>query len=68
LSTAAGLAVEHVPLTTAIQDLARRARIDLSALAEPVPQDEPATTHPFGLTERELMCCGCSARAKPTRR
>jgi DNA-binding CsgD family transcriptional regulator len=36
LSTAAGLAVEHVPLATAIQDLARRARIDLSASPEPV--------------------------------
>jgi DNA-binding CsgD family transcriptional regulator/tetratricopeptide (TPR) repeat protein len=56
LSTAAGMAVEHVPLTSAIQDLARRARIDLTALAEPepVPQNKPATARPFGLTEREL--------------
>jgi DNA-binding NarL/FixJ family response regulator len=46
--------VEHVPLLTAIQDLARRARMDLSAAAEPVPRDEPAATHPFGLTDREL--------------
>ena len=53
LSTAAGLAVEHVPLMTTIQDLARRARIDLSALAEPV-QDKPVTAHAFGLTDREL--------------
>jgi DNA-binding CsgD family transcriptional regulator/tetratricopeptide (TPR) repeat protein len=53
LSTAAGLAVEHVPLMTAIQDLARRARIDLSAPAEPA-QDKPTTAHAFGLTDREL--------------
>jgi DNA-binding CsgD family transcriptional regulator/tetratricopeptide (TPR) repeat protein len=54
LSTAADLASEHVPLTTAIQDLARRARIDLSAPIQPVPRDEPAATRPFGLTDREL--------------
>jgi DNA-binding CsgD family transcriptional regulator len=55
LSTAAGLAVEHVPLTTAIQDLARRARIDLSVPTEPVEQDEPAVpARGFGLTDREL--------------
>jgi DNA-binding CsgD family transcriptional regulator/tetratricopeptide (TPR) repeat protein len=53
LSTAAGLAVEHVPLMTAIQDLARRARIDLTP-TEPVQTDEPAAIHPFGLTDREL--------------
>jgi DNA-binding NarL/FixJ family response regulator len=41
-----------VPLLTAIQDLARRARIDLDA-AEPVRQDEPATVRAFGLTDRE---------------
>jgi DNA-binding CsgD family transcriptional regulator len=54
LATAAGLAVEHVPLTTAIQDLARRARVDLSALTQPIQPDESAATHPFGLTDREL--------------
>jgi DNA-binding CsgD family transcriptional regulator/tetratricopeptide (TPR) repeat protein len=54
LATAAGLAVEHVPLTRAIQDLARRARIDLSTPAEPVPSQEPAGTSAFGLTDREL--------------
>jgi DNA-binding CsgD family transcriptional regulator/tetratricopeptide (TPR) repeat protein len=53
LSTAAGLAVEHVPLMIAIEDLARRARIDLD-VAEPVRQDQPATVHAFGLTDREL--------------
>src|SRR5262245_36241785 len=54
LSTAAGLAVEHVPLTTAIQDLARRARIDLTTPAEPVQQEELAPAGAFGLTGREL--------------
>jgi DNA-binding NarL/FixJ family response regulator len=54
LSTAAGLAVEHVPLTGAIHDLARRARIDLSAATEPVQPDEPSTARAFGLTDREL--------------
>jgi DNA-binding NarL/FixJ family response regulator len=38
---------------TAIQDLARRARIDLDTATEPV-QDKPATAHAFGLTDREL--------------
>jgi DNA-binding NarL/FixJ family response regulator len=54
LTTAADLAVEHVPLTTAIEDLSRRARIDLTTPAEPVQHDEPTATHPFGLTDREL--------------
>jgi DNA-binding NarL/FixJ family response regulator len=40
---------------SAIQDLARRARIDLSAASQTVQQDEPAATaRAFGLTEREL--------------
>jgi DNA-binding CsgD family transcriptional regulator len=54
LSTAAGLAVEHVPLLTAIQDLARRARIDLDAPTEPALQEAPVAVDAFGLTEREL--------------
>jgi DNA-binding NarL/FixJ family response regulator len=54
LSTAAGLAVEHVPLTRAIQDLARRARIDLDTVPEPVQPDDPPTARAFGLTDREL--------------
>jgi DNA-binding CsgD family transcriptional regulator/tetratricopeptide (TPR) repeat protein len=53
LSAAAAQAVEHVPLMRAIEDLARRARIDLSAPIEPV-QPERATVHAFGLTDREL--------------
>jgi DNA-binding CsgD family transcriptional regulator/tetratricopeptide (TPR) repeat protein len=54
LSAAAGLAAEHVPLMRAIEDLARRARIDLSAATEPVKQDEPAASRTFGPTDREL--------------
>jgi DNA-binding CsgD family transcriptional regulator len=54
LSMAAGLAVEHVPLMTAIHDLARRARIDLDAAALPVQHDGPPATRAFGLTDREL--------------
>jgi DNA-binding CsgD family transcriptional regulator len=54
LSTAAGLAVEHVPLTAAIQNLARSARIDLDAGAEPAQPDEPSVARAFGLTDREL--------------
>jgi DNA-binding CsgD family transcriptional regulator len=54
LATSADLAAEHVPLTKAIQDLARRARIDLDAAAEPVRQEEPAAARAFGLTDREL--------------
>jgi len=55
LSTAAGLAVGHEPLTAAIEDLARRARIDLGLPAEQVEhvaQSVPARG--FGLTDREL--------------
>jgi DNA-binding CsgD family transcriptional regulator/tetratricopeptide (TPR) repeat protein len=54
LSTAAGMAAEHVPLLTAIEDLARRARIDLNVPAEPAGSEEPAVERAFGLTEREL--------------
>jgi DNA-binding NarL/FixJ family response regulator len=46
--------VEHVLLTIAIQDLARRARIDLTIPTDPVRTDESAATRPFGLTDREL--------------
>jgi DNA-binding CsgD family transcriptional regulator/tetratricopeptide (TPR) repeat protein len=54
LSTAAAEAVQHVPLMTAIQELARRARIDLSTPAEPLRYDESPAA-PFGLTDRELV-------------
>jgi len=42
------------PLMTAIQDLARRARIDLDAPTETMQRDEPPTDRAFGLTDREL--------------
>jgi DNA-binding NarL/FixJ family response regulator len=54
LSIAAEQAAEHRPLTTAIQDLARRARIDLSAPTEPAAQVQATTALGFGLTDREL--------------
>jgi DNA-binding NarL/FixJ family response regulator len=46
--------VEHVPLMTAIHDLARRARIDLDAATRQMRPDEPSTARAFGLTDREL--------------
>jgi DNA-binding CsgD family transcriptional regulator len=64
LSTAAGLAVEHVPLTRAIQDLARRARIALDTVPEPVQPDEPPTARAFGLTDRELDVLRLLGRGK----
>jgi DNA-binding CsgD family transcriptional regulator len=56
LRTAAHQAVQHVPLSTAIGDLARRARIELAEpAAPPVQHDEsPRPTRTFGLTDREL--------------
>jgi DNA-binding CsgD family transcriptional regulator len=55
LRTAAEQADQHVPLSTAIRDLAHRARIDLNEAAEPVDRDRPAApTGAFGLTDREL--------------
>jgi DNA-binding CsgD family transcriptional regulator len=54
LSTAAAQAAEHRPLSAAIQDLARRARIDLSTPTEPVAKRKPTTAQGFGLTDREL--------------
>jgi DNA-binding NarL/FixJ family response regulator len=55
LRTAAQQAAQHVPLSTAIRDLARRARIDLNEPAEPAERDGPAApTWAFGLTDREL--------------
>lgn len=68
LSTAAGHAVQHVPLMTAIQDLARRARIDLSGPTEPVPQDEPPAALAFGLTDRELAVLRQLGQGRTTRR
>src|SRR5262245_3768672 len=64
LSAAAGLAAEHVPLTTAVQDLACRARIELSVPAVPVQADELASTHLFSLTDRELDVLRLLGRGK----
>lgn len=51
LRAASAEASGHVPLSTAINALARRARIDLS----PAPDPEPPAreSRPFGLTDRE---------------
>jgi DNA-binding CsgD family transcriptional regulator len=55
LRAGAHQAAQHVPLSRAIRDLARRARIDLTEPAQPPVRDEqPPVTHVFGLTEREL--------------
>jgi DNA-binding CsgD family transcriptional regulator len=49
-------ATQHVPLTNAIHNLARQARIALSQhdRASPQPAPSPLETAPFGLTGREL--------------
>jgi DNA-binding CsgD family transcriptional regulator len=54
LRAAAAQAAQHVPLSAAIHDLARRARIDLSKREQVVQHEEPPPRPPFGLTEREL--------------
>jgi DNA-binding CsgD family transcriptional regulator len=53
LQTAARQAAQHIPLSAAIHDLARRARIDLT---QPGPAVQPEQRAPgaFGLTDREL--------------
>ena len=50
LRDAARLAIGHAPLLRQIEDLATRARIDLTPRQAP----PPAATAPFGLTGREL--------------
>jgi DNA-binding CsgD family transcriptional regulator len=55
LQDAASQAIQHVPLSNAIRDLALRARIDLTlSTASPVELPSTATATPFGLTDREL--------------
>jgi DNA-binding NarL/FixJ family response regulator len=54
LKTANKEAARHTPLRHAIEDLARRARLDLNPPAQPTGPDKPTVTHPFGLTDREL--------------
>jgi DNA-binding CsgD family transcriptional regulator len=53
LQTAARQAAQHVPLSEAINDLARRARIDLNPFRPADRPERPAPTA-FGLTDREL--------------
>jgi DNA-binding CsgD family transcriptional regulator len=57
LRTAAEQATQHVPLSNAIHNLARRARVELAVHAEPPPT--PAEPHTeaarYGLTDRELL-------------
>ena len=53
LQTAARQAAQHIPLSDAIHDLARRARIDLNPPA-PAAQPEHPVPPAFGLTDREL--------------
>jgi DNA-binding CsgD family transcriptional regulator len=54
LRTAASQAAQHIPLATAIHELARRARIELAEPEQLVTQGEPPPGHKFGLTDREL--------------
>jgi DNA-binding CsgD family transcriptional regulator/tetratricopeptide (TPR) repeat protein len=54
LRVAAAQAAQHVPLSAAIHDLARRARIELSEAGPAVQQEEPPAGPQFGLTDREL--------------
>jgi hypothetical protein len=61
LRAAARAADQHAPLTTAIRDLARRARIDLVTPSAPSPAI-PAPRRPFGLTPRELAVVELVAR------
>jgi DNA-binding CsgD family transcriptional regulator len=54
LRAAAPQAARHVPLSNAIHDLARRARIDLGEASHAVQHEEPPAGSGFGLTDREL--------------
>jgi DNA-binding CsgD family transcriptional regulator len=65
LQTAARQAAQHVPLSDAILDLARRARIDLASTTEHPAHHPPiATATPFGLTDRELAVLKLLAQGK----
>jgi DNA-binding NarL/FixJ family response regulator len=54
LRTASKQAAQQAPLLHAIEDLARRARLDLNPPARQTDEDKPSV-HPFGLTDRELL-------------
>ena len=60
---AANQATQHAPLSNAIHDLARRARIDLTHHDEPVATT-PAPLPQFELTERELEVLQLLAQGK----
>jgi DNA-binding CsgD family transcriptional regulator len=66
LQTAAREAAQHVPLSNAIRDLARRARIELTDLgrAAPAIQTEQPVRRTFGLTDRELAVLKLLAQGK----
>jgi DNA-binding CsgD family transcriptional regulator len=63
LQTAARQAAQHVPLSDTIDDLARRARIDLSPPAPAVQPEQPAP-RAFGLADRELAVLRLLAEGK----
>jgi DNA-binding NarL/FixJ family response regulator len=54
LQRAAEQARRHIPLTTVIADLARRARIDLNQPITATIDSTNNSTTPFALTDREL--------------
>jgi DNA-binding NarL/FixJ family response regulator len=65
LETAARQAAQHIPLSDAIHDLARRARIDLSlSLPAATAELEPPAPRAFGLTDRELAVLQLLAEGK----
>jgi DNA-binding NarL/FixJ family response regulator len=63
LPTAARQAAQHMPLSTAIHDLARRARINLSQPA-PTGQPKQEPQRAFRLTDRELAVLRLLAEGK----
>ena len=57
--------VQHVPLSRAIGELARRARIDLAESARSVQHEKPSTpARRFGLTGRELAVLGLLSQGR----
>jgi DNA-binding CsgD family transcriptional regulator len=54
LQRGAEQARRHIPLTTVIADLARRARIDIDQPITPTIDSTGSSTTPFALTDREL--------------
>ena len=67
LRTAAAQARQHMPLSNAIHDLARRARIDITQLYPSTQADEPIQAAAFGLTERELAVLQLLGQGKTNR-